>query len=74
MNRTSTLHRLRAAGIGLCLGGVAVSAWSGVISVRAANTGDIFIQNAGAAAPNGHDTDPHLGQPGSEIVRERRLH
>ncbi|TMD05329.1 MAG: hypothetical protein E6J03_06145 [Chloroflexi bacterium] len=60
MNRTSTLHRLRTAGIGLCLGGVAVSAWSSAISVRAANTGDIFIQNAGAGAPSGHDNDPKL--------------
>ena len=60
MNRTSTLHRLRTAGIGLCLGGVAVSAWSTVISVRAANTGDIFIQNTGAGAPSGQDNDPKL--------------
>ncbi|TMD96208.1 MAG: hypothetical protein E6I76_08380 [Chloroflexi bacterium] len=60
MNRTSTLHRLRTAGIGLCLGGVAISAWSSAISVRAANSGDIFIQSAGAGAPSGHATDPHL--------------
>ncbi|HEX6493546.1 MAG TPA: hypothetical protein VF112_08525 [Candidatus Dormibacteraeota bacterium] len=60
MNRTSTPHRLRIAGIGLCLGGVAVSAWSGAISVRAANAGDMFIQTAGAAAPSGNSNDPQL--------------